>query len=95
MGECTGQPRIALVSGIAWETCIREVWDPDRPYGIVVKGCRTRVPRGLRVRRVFGFSPAGCKSIAVAVPRSNEYRLIPASHRRGQRLKRRTELLLY
>jgi hypothetical protein len=24
---------------IVWKRCTRERWDPDQPYGIIVKGC--------------------------------------------------------
>jgi hypothetical protein len=36
-----GSPRDSSECGIAWRTCIRERWDPDRPYGIIAKGCHT------------------------------------------------------
>jgi hypothetical protein len=29
------------ICGIAWKTCTRERWDPDRPYDVVARGCHT------------------------------------------------------
>jgi hypothetical protein len=34
-----GLPTNKPACGIVWKTCTRERWDPDRPYGIVGKGC--------------------------------------------------------
>jgi hypothetical protein len=67
-----GQPWIALMCGIVWETCTLEVWDPDQPYGIIVEGCRTRFSECPYIM-YLGFSPAGCISVAIVVPHSNEY----------------------
>jgi hypothetical protein len=32
--------------GTVWKMCTREWWDPDRPYGIIAKGCHTWPVRG-------------------------------------------------
>jgi hypothetical protein len=34
------------VCDIAWKTCSRERWAPDRPYEVVVKGCHACHVRG-------------------------------------------------
>jgi hypothetical protein len=41
-----GSPKESPACGIAWKTCIRERWDPDRPYDVVAKGCHTWSIRG-------------------------------------------------
>jgi hypothetical protein len=38
-GIVYGQPTDSLECGITWKTYTRERWDPDQPYGIIVKGC--------------------------------------------------------
>jgi hypothetical protein len=43
--------------GIAWNTCTRERWDPDRSYDIVVKGCHTWPVRGRAYIMLVKFIP--------------------------------------
>jgi hypothetical protein len=46
IGIVYGPPMDSPTCGIAWKTCTREWWDPDQPYGIVLKGCHTWFVRG-------------------------------------------------
>jgi hypothetical protein len=39
IGIVYGSPTDSPVCDIMWKTCTRERWDPDRPNGIVAKGC--------------------------------------------------------
>jgi hypothetical protein len=41
IGIVYGPPTDISACGITWKTCTRERWDPDQPYGIIVKGCHT------------------------------------------------------
>jgi hypothetical protein len=51
-GIVYGPPTDSPVCGIAWKMCTMEMWDPDRPYDVVVKGCHMWPVRG-RVYVVF------------------------------------------
>jgi hypothetical protein len=51
-------PMDSLACGIAWMTCTRERWDPDRPYSFIAKGCHTWPIRGCaRMLCWSGFYP--------------------------------------
>jgi hypothetical protein len=39
IGMVYGPSTDSSACSITWKACTRERWDPDRPYGIVVKGC--------------------------------------------------------
>jgi hypothetical protein len=54
IGIVYGSPTDSLVWGITCKTCTRERWDPDQPYGVVVKGC------GARMSCWSDFPPAWC-----------------------------------
>jgi hypothetical protein len=44
-----GPPTDSPECGIMWKTCTRKRWDPDWPYGIVTKGCHTRLSTDVRM----------------------------------------------
>jgi hypothetical protein len=50
-------PTDSPVCGIAWKTCTRKRWDPDRPYGIIVKGCHMWPIRGHEYVVLVRFVP--------------------------------------
>jgi hypothetical protein len=52
-----GPPMDSLTCGIVWKTCTRERWDPDRPYGIIVKGYHTWLVRGRAYVVLVRFIP--------------------------------------
>jgi hypothetical protein len=50
-------PTDSAACGIAWKTCTRERWDPDRPYNVVAKGCHTWPVRGRTYVVLVKFIP--------------------------------------
>jgi hypothetical protein len=50
-------PKESPACGIVWKTCIRERWDPDRPYDVVAKGCHTWSIRGRAYVMLVRFIP--------------------------------------
>jgi hypothetical protein len=40
-GIVCGPPMDSPVCDIAWKTCTRERWDPNRSYDVITKGCHT------------------------------------------------------
>jgi hypothetical protein len=57
IGIVCRSPTNSPTCGIAWKTCTRERWDPDRPYGIVAKGYHTWHVRGRAYVVLVRFIP--------------------------------------
>jgi hypothetical protein len=60
IGIVCGPPMDSPICGIAWKTCTWERWEPDRPYGIVAKGCHTWPIRGSVYVMLVRFIPLQC-----------------------------------
>jgi hypothetical protein len=72
IGIVYGPPMDSPACGITWKTCIRERWDPDQPYGIVVKGCHTWAVRGRTYVVFVRFIPLqGCLLIWISMTLSD------------------------